>query len=60
MILNSILSFLILILSLFFVYVGFKGVKDFFIYPKEKYLKKELPYALIYGCLGIIGFIMLK
>ncbi len=55
---NQFLSFLIFFPSIFFIYVGFKGVKDFFIYPEEKYLRKELPYAFIYGCLGVIGLII--
>lgn len=57
---NYILNLLMVIISGFFIYVGFKGIKDFFIYPEKKYLKKELPFAMIYGCFGCIGLVMVK
>lgn len=57
---NYILNLLMVIISCFFIYVGFKGVKDFFIYPEEKYLKKELPFAMLYGCFGFVGLVMVK
>jgi hypothetical protein len=57
---NNWLNFLILIASLFCLYVGIKGVKDFFIYPEEKYLKKELPFAIFYGFFGMCGLFMTR